>query len=414
MSTHNSIVPATELPFRQDPSLSGDIKLDIINTTKVKISSCSRQDPLDELDTQPRTDSVAINIDQLQLETCEICMADCSAEELKTPLDCHHAFCSDCLVQYLDVKINSNEVLNIPCPQDGCEQIFSDKAVEGVVGAEQHKRYQDLVLKKVSMKDPKQKYCPQPGCSRDLKIDLEEEFSTCDCGAKVCNACNNLYHEGKTCIEAMDVEFEMYAKENQVRFCMMCKTVIVKEEGCNTIKCAVCDYKWCWLCGNEYDPKHDCNGEWSPMPPASVRLADFKGRMVKTWKEASVIKKVGIGLSLILLSPLILVTFLILAPTLYMMKNRANSLLHEERKSLMKSVFSVLGVILFGLAYLPQTLSLLLCLTVYGVIIRPIMIMGKALKRRLGSEVEKEEEDKTRWQSRDSHKFVYRPTDPHS
>ncbi len=137
--------------------------------------------------------------------------------------------------------------------------------------------------------------------------------------------------------------------------------------------------------------------------------------MVKTWKEASVIKKIGIGFSLILLSPLILLAFLILAPTLYMMKNKANNLLHEEKKGFWKSFCNIFGIVLFGLAYLPQTLALILCLTVYGVIIKPILILGKTLKRKLGGATEEEEaEDKIRWQSRDSHKFAYRPTDPHS
>jgi len=316
------------------------------------------------------------------------------------------------MAQYLDVKIQSNEVLQIPCPQTGCTEIFTEKAVESVLTAEKLERYQDLVMKKIAMKDAKLKFCPQPGCSRELIIPEREaipEFLTCECGTKVCNSCNNLYHEGKTCIEALDVDFEMYAKENEVKFCMMCKTIIVKEAGCNTIKCAVCDYKWCWLCGNEYEPKHECNGEWSPMPPASVRLDDFKGRMKRGWRDASMIKRTAIVLGLILASPLILVGFLLLAPTLYMMKDKGK-LVHEKP---VKSFCGGVGVLILGVVYLPQTVSLLLCLTVYAVIVKPILMLAKALKRKFGSE-EMVEEDKIRWQSRDSQKFVYRPTDPHS
>jgi len=249
--------------------------------------------------------------------TCSICICEYLPEELKSSLPCKHTFCSTCLSEYLHTKIHANEILNIPCPQVGCQELFTEKVIKDILPTSGYNRYQDLAVKKLALNGPKRHYCPQPGCSRPLKLTEEQEFSVCECEAKVCNACNNLYHEGKTCVETMDVEFQVYAKENGVRFCMMCKTIIMKEEGCNTIKCAVCDYKWCWLCGNEYDPKHCCDGKWSPIPPASIRQADFKGRMKKLWGESSLMKRIGICLGLVLASPLILLGFIVAFPTFY-------------------------------------------------------------------------------------------------
>jgi hypothetical protein len=49
----------------------------------------------------------------------------------------------------------------------------------------------------------------------------------------------------------------------------MCKTQIIRVEGCFHIKCPVCDYEWCWKCGREYEAEHSlgCISVWSPLQP---------------------------------------------------------------------------------------------------------------------------------------------------
>jgi len=305
------------------------------------------------------------------------------------------------------VKINANEVINIPCPQEGCREVFTDKALESVLDAKQYKRYKDLVLKKITMMDPKQKYCPQPGCSRPFKLAEGQGFSVCDCKAKICNTCCGLYHEGKTCMEAIDVDFVMYAKENEVKFCMMCKTVIVKENGCNTIKCAVCDYKWCWLCGNEYDNKHECDGKWSPIPPVSVTMTDMKGRLKKAWIKGSSIKRIGIFLGLLMASPLILIWFIIMFPSLYLVETN----IKIRGQGFGKGCLEVMKVIGRGLIMLPITMLVMIPGLFVCIFVLPGAYLGAALEKR-SEKVDTKKELDTRWASRNPENFAYRPTNP--
>jgi len=354
------------------------------------------------------SDSVAIDIDRQSQATCPICIGDYPSEELKSSLKCQHAFCSACLTEYLTVKINNNEVLEIPCPQSGCTEIFTEKSVKKIIPSKEYTKYQDRVTRKMMLRGPKQNYCPQPGCSRPVKLVEGQDFTMCKCGAKICNACHNLFHEGKSCIEAIDSDFEKYTKENGVKFCMMCKTIVVKETGCNTIKCAVCDYKWCWVCGREYHMSDTCPGEWDPIPPASVRQDDFMGRLRKSWREGSTLKRIGICLSLFLLSPFLLVGFIIVAPTYYVLQSRVELV----RRKPFRSMCVIIGVILFGLLYLPETLTALLLLALFCVFVLPFVYLVKYCRKKFGKEAPKPQLN-TRWHSRNAENFVYRPTNPH-
>ena len=354
--------------------------------------------------------SVTIDIERQQPATCPICLGDYPLDELRSCLKCKHSFCQTCLTEYLNVKVNNNEVLDILCPQSGCQELFTKKSVKGILTREQYKRYQDLVIKKMDLKSRKKAYCPQPGCSRPVKLAKEEEFSQCECGAKICNACHNPFHEGKTCIEAIDSDFENYARENGVKFCMMCKTVVLKETGCNHMKCAVCDYEWCWVCGrDDKDSRHYCPGEWSPIPPASIRKDGLMWKLRNSWKEGSVLKRIGICLGLFLLSPLLLIGFLIFYPTYF----QIGSSLGFQRRKPIKSVCIILGATFLGLILLPNTIMTLIVwailLALYAVLLFPIIYLVKYLIRKFGKERPKPQLQ-TRWHSRNPENFTYRPT----
>ncbi len=74
-------------------------------------------------------DAIVIDITNESQVSCSICIGEYLPEDLKTALPCKHAFCSVCLSEYLKTKIHANEVLNIPCPQSGCQELFTDKAI---------------------------------------------------------------------------------------------------------------------------------------------------------------------------------------------------------------------------------------------------------------------------------------------
>ncbi len=151
-----------------------------------------------------------------------------------------------------------------------------------------------------------------------------------------------------------------------------------------------------------------CPGEWSPIPPASVRQEDFKGKIKKSWREGSTLKRIGIALSLFLLSPFLLIGFIIAAPTYYVLQSR----IELVRRRPFRSFCVIIGVILFGLLYLPETITALGLLALFCIFVLPIIYLVRFIKRKLGKEDPKPQLN-TRWHSRNAENFVYRPTNPH-
>ena len=142
-------------------------------------------------------------------------------------------------------------------------------------------------------KDLSVKFCPAPGCSRPFKPKNDAPYTVCKCGTKICNICCNPWHEGKTCLQAIDPSFELYTKENNVKFCVMCKTVVTRVGGCKKMTCPICDFQWCWDCGREFDTAHEltCPRHWSPKPPSDIEDKERKIGVKDIFKAIILIPK---------------------------------------------------------------------------------------------------------------------------
>ena len=385
-SKPSSFNPIPSSPSRQNPPLT------------LSIPRISRHTRLLSLNLEPQANS------------CPICTEDYPITDLQTLLPCKHHFCSACLKEYLAVKINSNQVLNISCPQSGCTEIFTDKILEGVLEPDIYRKYRELILKKVSIRGSKQHFCPNPGCSRPFKPKKNKEFTQCTCGTKICNYCNNFYHEGKSCVESIDPEFEIYAKENGIKFCMMCKTIVSREGGCAQITCSVCDYQWCWVCGRSYETIHICTGEWNPVPPSLVLNdgASIKAFLKRIWNESSVFKLIGLFIIFALLSPVILLGFLIVLPV---------GRVEVSRRRPIKSFFSVLLAIFIGILFWAFVIPALGYYAIGFILISPFLLIGFLVtlfqrRRRQREQIPQNEPPKKRWQTRNSQNFAYRQPPP--
>jgi len=202
---------------------------------------------------------------------CPICLNN---EELIQLPECLHAFCKDCIVEYINIKISDFKVLKIKCLQDGCECFIKENFIQTVLDKPTFEKYQRLVIQKINNKGAQTKICPQPGCSRPFIPSSGTSYTRCICNTLICNMCCEAWHDGKSCLEAIDPDFEIYAKENDVKLCIMCKTMVARVEGCTHITCPICDYEWCWLCGHEHTPFHEkkCSKEWNPLPPKKIIL----------------------------------------------------------------------------------------------------------------------------------------------
>ena len=70
----------------------------------------------------------------------------------------------------------------------------------------------------------------------------KKKFPVCQCGTKVCNKCWNYWHKDKTCLQNINEELGEFSKENEIRFCMNCKAIVTKMEGCSHMSCPICKY----------------------------------------------------------------------------------------------------------------------------------------------------------------------------
>jgi len=118
-----------------------------------------------DIPTTPHDNSLYL---EHQTRICPICTEDYPLNEIQTPLSCKHSFCSSCLKQYLTVKIHSNQILNISCPQSGFQEIFTSNVLEGVLEPEIYTKYRELVLKKIVLKNFQKNLCPNPTCTRQF------------------------------------------------------------------------------------------------------------------------------------------------------------------------------------------------------------------------------------------------------
>jgi len=203
---------------------------------------------------------------------CPICLTDYSSYEMLEVCSQGHKFCKACLQFFLSSKVTELGSKTIPCPQDSCKSPFNEKILKSVLDEKTFKLYEQKKQEKMVSLNPRMKFCPQAGCSRVYKPSQSKSYTICKCHSKICNACGNLWHEEKACWQVVDQEFQVFQKANDVKFCVMCKTVVQKVEGCSHITCPVCDYDWCWLCGREFTSYHaaTCPKQWKPEPPAIV------------------------------------------------------------------------------------------------------------------------------------------------
>lgn len=61
-------------------------------------------------------------------------------------LHCHHSFCKDCTVGYLEDKIKDAKVLDIPCISPDCSSFFQYSVLQSVLPAELFAKYEEFTL----------------------------------------------------------------------------------------------------------------------------------------------------------------------------------------------------------------------------------------------------------------------------
>lgn len=199
--------------------------------------------------------SIDPNFLNLQLTTCTICY-NFIPEGLMFTLNDNisHEICILCMKTYLKNEITNNKVMNLRCPH--CEHQFKKPELEQILDAETIKKYDTFVLNNQVLSDPLLRFCPK--CSSIVTLDQENAVKgTCkQCGQEICPKCNHEFHDGVSCLNAIDKDLLIYRKKKDTRRCPKCKVLVEKAEGCNHMTCFVCQYEFCWICGGIYTSYH--------------------------------------------------------------------------------------------------------------------------------------------------------------
>ena len=204
-------------------------------------------------------------------------------------IECHHALCSDCYYNYLKENIDSNNIINIKCPVDECQQILNNNFIEKMLIKDIAlvDKYKKFVNRRQLILNPNIQLCPYPDCESYAKKGKNKYVSCIHNSHKFCLKCLKDWHGEKRCENKniSEEKFEQWRKSNRVKKCPKCKYFIEKNFGCNHITCFNCGYQFCWLCMNEYNSNHydegTCSGlQFSKFECLSNKLILYLRRIV--------------------------------------------------------------------------------------------------------------------------------------
>ena len=221
---------------------------------------------------------------------CPICFRTLGENKKIILYRCDHYFCKTCLYNYLKTKILENKLTFIKCLDYECNEKLSNELIINIISKNKKllEKYKLLSLKLEIINDPNKKFCPYPNCNSFLtrNKDRNIKISKCENEHEYCFICLNKPHPNKTCEEKLDDNnIKEYAKNKFIKKCPNCGTYTEKNEGCNHITCAECNYQWCWLCDQKYSNNHYLNGKcrgfqfFQPKNENDIKLA-FEGKII--------------------------------------------------------------------------------------------------------------------------------------
>eukprot|EP00347_Sterkiella_histriomuscorum_P014106 403362148 len=154
-----------------------------------------------------------------------------------------------------DFMINqSGLVYKMKCPTAGCEKTFDKEELKSLLSEDNYHKFQKFMANYEVSKSANKCFCPQIDCETIVEGKKGQTKSQCpNCTKYFCFQCQLPWHDGLNCKEAQAEVYKDWALHIGAHQCPNCKAPVQKDKGCHHMNCIVCNYKWCWVCGNSLD-----------------------------------------------------------------------------------------------------------------------------------------------------------------
>ena len=183
---------------------------------------------------------------------CGICFDEFSRADGVALGECDDIYCAQCFLTYLRGLIHEKKY-PIKCPGCGKElDAWKCASMLDTHDKEASLKLQQLAIEKMALGGVK--YCANKKCNNPFEFaGGEHACVSCPlCGVGTCGKCGLVWHEGKTCEQAIGAtELAQMAKENNWRHCPACSELIERIDGCNFVRCK-CGAGFCFNCGKQY------------------------------------------------------------------------------------------------------------------------------------------------------------------
>jgi len=210
---------------------------------------------------------------------CSICI--CDFDSVVIELDCKHRFCSDCVEQYLKVKIGESSrfhhrvarisrdeedgtvvvtvinVVGVKCPHFGCLDVINDERIHTIVDNSTWDKFDSFALDQTLEKlRAKGELLPCPlGCGYFIQEDCLCVNADCrrrqlDARAKDESRRKRLEEkEARHFLNLVNNHSELF------RLCPHCHAQIEKNGGCDNMFCTRCNQPFLWTKALQFDAK---------------------------------------------------------------------------------------------------------------------------------------------------------------
>lgn len=205
---------------------------------------------------------------------CGICFDEVAIGNGVTLKNCLHKFCTECLIE----TVKNCDDPEVNCPDSDCKFKMQDREIRGLVPTEVYEKHLEKSLKLYEGTcGTRAFHCKTLNCPGFIEIDENVRGFLCYVCEKVnCIGCK-VIHMGKNCQEYEDEvnpngkhkranEESENAIKNMVAkgealWCPRCGIPVMKDEGCDFIKCRTCQLGICWVTQKPRQPFTKENGE---------------------------------------------------------------------------------------------------------------------------------------------------------